>query len=390
MPAVHLCSSAQGHGKNHRLFADSREDRATWVSGLRNLVLAVQLQNPTASPDAMLSKVREACSTRGVGRAGSTGSSTSASGSRTSVGLVLDGVSITSVVKGSPAASDFGGSRIEPNDVLVSVDGKKVEKDTVLDLLRGADEPGSPVCLKVRKSGTLKTTFEANLRRIEVSRIREVATLYQLSDDVAKNPNKALAQKLAERVTAVERLDYALLVAAHEHVSALDTLVRDTTKTYSDTGSQAGDAILQLQELVDEMVARGQCSTPRSKAASPRPAVSPRAAGVSGFVKDKLSELYNSSRSADDHELQELRQEAERHEAEMIDAQKTNKVLKRTIEDLERQLGEAESKVAELTKLQGKENWMAKHESESVDDLRKRNSTLMQELKAANQKLEVR
>ena len=91
-----------------------------------------------------------------------------------------------------------------------------------------------------------------------------------------------------------------------------------------------------------------------------------------------------------DHELQELRQEAERHEAEMIDAQKTNKVLKRTIEDLERQLGEAESKVAELTKLQGKENWMAKHESESVDDLRKRNSTLMQELKAANQKLEVR
>ena len=96
----------------------------TWVSGLRHTVLALQLQTPAESADAMLSNVREACASKGMSR---TSSDASASGSRTSVGLVLDGVNISTVVKGSPAASDFGGSRIEPNDVLVSVDGKEVD-----------------------------------------------------------------------------------------------------------------------------------------------------------------------------------------------------------------------------------------------------------------------
>jgi hypothetical protein len=358
----------------------------TWVSGLRHTFLAVQLQNPAESADAMLSNVREACASKGTA---STSSNASASGSRTSVGLVLDGVNISTVVKGSPAASDFGGSRIEPNDVLVSVDGKEVDKDSVLDLLRGTDEPGSQVRLKVRKSGTLKTTFEANLRRIDASRIREVATLYQLSDDVAKNPNKALAQKLAERLAAVERLDYTLLAAALEHVSALETLVRDAAQTYADNGNKAGATIFRLQELVDEMIAKGQYSTPHSKGASPHAAVSPL--GVSGFVKDKLSALYTSSRTAtDDSELQELRHEAERYEAQAIEADKANKMLKRTIEDLDNKLEQAESKVAQLTKLQGQgNNWLAKHEVELVDDLRKRNSALEQELKVTKQKLEV-
>lgn len=357
-----------------------------WVSGLLHTVLAVQLQNPAESADAMLSSVREACASKGTGK---TSSDASGSGSRTSVGLVLDGVNISSVVKGSPAASNFGGSRIEPNDVLVSVDGKEVDKDSVLDLLRGTDEPGSQVRLKVRKSGTLKTTFEASPRRIDASRIREVATLYQLSDDVAKNPNRALAQKLAERLAAVERLDYTLLAAALDHVSALETLVRDLAQTYADNGNKAGATIFQLQELIDEMIAKGQYSTPRSEGASPRAAVSPR--GVSGFVKDKLSALYTSSRAAtDDSELQELRHEAERFEAQAIEADKANKMLKRTIEDLDNKLEQAESKVAELTKLKGQgNNWLAKHEVESVDDLRKRNSALDQELKVTKQKLEV-
>jgi hypothetical protein len=357
----------------------------TWVSGLRHTVLALQLQTPAESADAMLSNVREACASKGTAR---TSSDASASGSRTSVGLVLDGVNISTVVKGSPAASDFGGSRIEPNDVLVSVDGKEVDKDSVLDLLRGTDEPGSQVRLKVRKSGTLKTTFEANPRRIDASRIREVATLYQLSDDVAKNPNRALAKKLAERLAAVERLDYTLLAAALEHVSALETLVRDLAQTYADNGNKAGATIFQLLELVDEMIARG-----RSEGASPRgdarAAVSPR--GVSVFVKDKLSALYTSSRTAtDDSELQELRHEAERYEAQAIEADKANKMLKRTIEDLDNKLEQAESKVAQLTKLQGQgNNWLAKNEVESVDDLRKRNSELETELKVTKQKLEV-
>jgi hypothetical protein len=357
----------------------------TWVSGLRHTVLALQLQTPAESADAMLSNVREACASKGTAR---TSSDASASGSRTSVGLVLDGVNISTVVKGSPAASDFGGSRIEPNDVLVSVDGKEVDKDSVLDLLRGTDEPGSQVRLKVRKSGTLKTTFEANPRRIDASRIREVATLYQLSDDVAKNPNRALAKKLAERLAAVERLDYTLLAAALEHVSALETLVRDLAQTYADNGNKAGATIFQLLELVDEMIAKG-----RSEGASPRgdarAAVSPR--GVSVFVKDKLSALYTSSRTAtDDSELQELRHEAERYEAQAIEADKANKMLKRTIEDLDNKLEQAESKVAQLTKLQGQgNNWLAKNEVESVDDLRKRNSELETELKVTKQKLEV-
>jgi hypothetical protein len=219
-----------------------------------------------------------------------------------------------------------------------------------------------------------------------------VATLYQLSDDVAKNPNRALAQKLAERLAAVERLDYTLLAAALEHVSALETLVRDLAQTYADNGNKAGATIFQLLELVDEMIAKVQYSTPRSEGASPRgdtarAAVSPR--GVSVFVKDKLSALYTSSRTGtDDSELQELRHEAERYEAQAIEADKANKMLKRTIEDLDNKLEQAESKVAQLTKLQG-HGWLAKNEVESVDDLRKRNSALETELKVTKQKLEV-
>ena len=250
----------------------------------------------------LISRAREQCTPKGFLRAGSSSSSistASASGARTSVGLVLDGTNIASVVKGSPAAGEFDGNRIEPNDFLVSVDGKKADKDTVLDLLRGTDEVGSHVTLKIRKHGTLKTTFDAPLRRTEKERIREVATLYQLTEDLVKNPSKALAQKVAERATAVERLDYMLIGSAFEHVSALEALITSTLEAQNDTDNRAALALLHMQGFLDDIVTRG-ASTPRSKTASPRADVSPR---VGGFVKEKLANLYQSSRVPDDDEL---------------------------------------------------------------------------------------
>ena len=317
--------------------------------------------------------------TGGAGRSSSSSSissSASVSGARTSFGLVLDGNNIMSVVKGSPADTCCGETKIEPNDCLVSVDGKKVEDSkkqnntVVIDLLRGADEVGSQARLKFRKKGTLKTTYEVTLWRCDMSRVREVATLYQLTEEQIKNPNKALAQKVADKVAAVERLDFYLLGAAFQHVAALEELIRTTSEAQCKKDKKTADAILQMQALLDAIQAKGddvdsvdQSPTGNLSHVSPR-------------VKDRLSEVPDAAA---------LQRDVDLLEAEMADAQKANNALKRTISELEHKLEETESKLTHFMHLQGQDKWTGGHD---VESMRKENTRLESELEQAKLKIQ--
>jgi chromosome segregation ATPase len=294
-----------------------------WISGLQNTVLAVMLQNPTTSTEDELSGLQEKLiRSSSVNSTSSDDDGLSASGARTSVGLVLDGTKIASIVKGSPAAGDV---RIEANDCIMTVDGQKVDKNSVLNLLRGTDELGSLVRLKLRKHGTLKTTYEAVLRRTEMRRIRDVAALYQLTEEMTKNPGKVLAQKVAEKVAAVEQHDRAMYIAALEHVDGLQVLLRRFSEERGNKYYQAGGVILDLQEWKDGVLSGDSFSTD----ATPR---------------------FFTPRSEPSPPPDQGWAEMERHEAEIAEANKSIKSLQRTIASLEQQVQEAEAKAAEMNR----------------------------------------
>jgi chromosome segregation ATPase len=246
----------------------------------------------------------------------------------------------------------------------------------VIDLLRGADEVGSQARLKFRKKGTLKTTYEVTLWRCDMSRVREVATLYQLTEEQIKNPNKALAQKVADKVAAVERLDFYLLGAAFQHVAALEELIRRTSEAQCKKDKKTADVILQMQALLDAIQAKGDDVD--SVDQSPTGNLS----HVSPKVKDRLSEVYESSLVPDAAALQ---RDVDLLEAEMADAQKANKALKRTISELEHKLEETESKLTHFMHLQGQDKWTGDND---VESMRKENTRLESELKQAKLKIQ--
>jgi len=71
---------------------------------------------------------------------------------RSTLGLVLDGSTVTIVVPGGPAwRAVQDGERIEVGDLVRSVDGQQITSRNAADALRGADLPGTPVRIEVEK-----------------------------------------------------------------------------------------------------------------------------------------------------------------------------------------------------------------------------------------------
>ena len=260
-----FCFEIFGPAGSRQLFAASDHARATWITGLRNTLLAAQLQTPAESAEDVLGNLRASrdgsltARTADTPRSAASASSRPAERGRTSVGLVLDGTTISAVIKGSPAsAADVGGCSIEANDCLVSVDGTDVDGETALEMLRGDDEIGSVVSVQIRKGAESGATFVASLCRMDVHRIQEVAALYHLAESLAKKPGaKALVPKVAEKVKEVVELDSAILGVLTEHVASLEQLVRTTFEAQRRERAEAGSVILAQQTVIDDLLFSG-------------------------------------------------------------------------------------------------------------------------------------
>lgn len=71
-----------------------------------------------------------------------------ASGTRSTLGMIMYGVTIDSLLLGGPAAAC---PALDRGDTVLKVDGKDVIDSSFLEALRGSDQPGSMVTLTIMK-----------------------------------------------------------------------------------------------------------------------------------------------------------------------------------------------------------------------------------------------
>jgi hypothetical protein len=96
--------------------------------------------------------------------------------SKSTVGLMLSGVSIDTVVVGGPGHAMADKLR---HAKITHVDGTPVTPDNVLALLMGNDQPGTTVLVTVKSAANAKIT-ELTLTRAATSQIADRCALYEM------------------------------------------------------------------------------------------------------------------------------------------------------------------------------------------------------------------
>ncbi len=103
--------------------------------------------------------------------------STSSGSRRTTVGLMVDGLTIDNIVIGGPAHNS---GELNRGDRIVAVDFQSVTEDTLPDLLIGEDVPLSTVTLTVLKSGSTSVTRDVVLNRMAIESIADRCRMFEL------------------------------------------------------------------------------------------------------------------------------------------------------------------------------------------------------------------
>jgi hypothetical protein len=149
---------------------------------------------------------------------------------KSTVGLVVEGLEISAVVPGGPLDQDFNGIRVEPHDLLVAVDGKACEPETLFRDLLGDDVVGSPVRITIKKAGSSKHV-DLNVIRGSVARIQAIGELYLLFTEVmaAIASNRPVLSediiKIEDQAKVVNDFSTNLIDSFRAHVHDLEDAV---------------------------------------------------------------------------------------------------------------------------------------------------------------------
>jgi len=103
-------------------------------------------------------------------------SARSSGGCKTTVGLMLDNLTIDSMVVGSPAHSS---KQLLPGDVITKIDGKSVSLADLDVALQGCDVPGSELVLTIQRDG-VKGERDVVLVRMERDRLADNVRMFEL------------------------------------------------------------------------------------------------------------------------------------------------------------------------------------------------------------------
>ena len=142
--------------------------------------------------------------------------------SKSTVGLLLTGVTIDTIVIGGPAHAHS--TQIQRGDKILSVDGVAATADNVLTLLVGDDVPGSHVDLTLSKAGKAAagSAVTVKLTRAATRHMADRCALYEL---FTRLKNKLSADKNGKAST--ELMDHIIslwsgMVMADEQVPIPD------------------------------------------------------------------------------------------------------------------------------------------------------------------------
>jgi C-terminal processing protease CtpA/Prc len=89
---------------------------------------------------------------------------------RVQVGLMMNGAVIDNMVIGGPA---YNSEQLDKGDVILEVDGKPVNPDTLHEALLGADIPGTKFVVKVKKasSGGMWSSDSGAIKNVTLTRM---------------------------------------------------------------------------------------------------------------------------------------------------------------------------------------------------------------------------
>ena len=128
---------------------------------------------------------------------------------KSSVGLVLDGTTVTMVIPHSPSSKEYNGQIIEPGDVVTHVDKTPVADHDCIAKLRGHDMPGSRVCVTVVKKDTLQASdfmmTRADIRNVLASSnfVQESSNVEFQSTSTSAAPHSAWGSTAAEDAPSI-------------------------------------------------------------------------------------------------------------------------------------------------------------------------------------------
>ena len=109
-----------------------------------------------------------------------------ATGPKSTLGLVVTGIRIVSIVPGAPASMPLrdlrsnGMVKIEVGDSLLDVDGTPVTSDNAPQVLRGADIVGSLARIRLEKRGSGGSPaglIEVKIARSSIARIKPLSEM---------------------------------------------------------------------------------------------------------------------------------------------------------------------------------------------------------------------
>ena len=96
---------------------------------------------------------------------------------KSTVGMMLNGCVVDSLVVGGPG---YNSGQLDRGDVVIKVDQTVVDKDTILAALVGDDAPGSEVSLTIQKGGRTGNVRVISLQRMATERIADRRRIFEL------------------------------------------------------------------------------------------------------------------------------------------------------------------------------------------------------------------
>ena len=182
-------------------------------------------------------------------------------GSKSTVGISVYGTVIDYLVPGAPAHLT---QRLAKDDEIVEVDGQRVTAENVTGLIRGSDQVGSLLRMKVLK-GSNGQVVEVELQRVAKANIATMVKLFELLTQLKQNganiealerqafpPEQDLSVDLVDKVVAlVTQIQGERMMADTEHRSKFQGLYQQLRASLL----EAYDEVDRLQAQLDRNVA---------------------------------------------------------------------------------------------------------------------------------------
>ena len=230
--------------KRFDFYAESEVQRSLWLQSIFKASAAAAAATADAvdeSRSAMEDMLRKIARKHAV--------QIDVEGPQSTLGIVVTGVRVVSVVPGSPAALPHRERRyghavlIEPGDTLLQVDGVPITAENAPELLRGSDEVGSLACIRLEKCPP-KQAEDKTGRRGESNR-------HSWGSSGNRNSGGSSQKQLPgeEVEILIARQSIARILPLSQMVLAMAKLADPKTK------SVASDDVHNLKRLADDFMA---------------------------------------------------------------------------------------------------------------------------------------